>query len=117
MSQKNIDFMKKNIYQLRKQETPPADDVVVDLVQELLSGQLEGDETFSDENMPTISLSSDLNWYEGSAPDDEIVRIINSAFFKYDKYKLNDTTNCNFPAFVLEKVPVKRQQLMFSFME
>ena len=74
MSQKNIDFMKKNNYQLKKQNPEVLDTVAVNLTQKLLSGQIDSGDTVVDVDMPTKMLTTNLNWYDGGT-NDNIVKI------------------------------------------
>lgn len=72
MSQKNIDFMKKNNYQFKKLLTAPDDTGVVDAVQGLLSAQINATDTVIDAEMPNEMLTTDLNWQEGTPNDDQV---------------------------------------------
>jgi len=74
MSQKNVDFMKKNKYQFKKQITPPDDYESIRATQEIFNAQMDGTEIFLDADMPIDPFDTTVDWSVGPAPNDEIFR-------------------------------------------
>jgi hypothetical protein len=75
MSQKNIDFMKKNNYQSKKTlSTAPTDIEANNSIQKIISAQINATDTVVDAEMQTEMLTGVLDWSEGVS-NDNLVRI------------------------------------------